>query len=159
MKKLFGIEMFWNKSARIKAEKAAKDTAAEQKLQQQTIGENLLSAITEAAKGNDLCNVFQDGTVSIGVSKMRVITMPNNGGSYSILVEMPIDRTKVPARVNAYPIVQVDVTITQENKELHFFQCPYGPDDYYYPLSDLDNFIAFVKRYVSSFRLYPPSQS
>ena len=159
MKKFLGIEMPWNWAARTKAEKTAKEVLEEQKIQQQKIGEELLSVITAAAKGNNTCNVFQDGTVSIGVSKMRVIAMPNNGGGYSILVEMPIDRTKMSASVNAYPIVQVDVILSRENKELHFFQCPYGPTDYYYPLSDLENFTAFVTQYVSSYRLYPPSQS
>lgn len=151
------FEMPWIKAKRLKDEaKAESDKNTFTK--QDEIGRELSRILIAAANDNKISNVFEDGTKS-GIGPIAITMKTNNDGMYSIFPVMADATACCPMSFGGrgHIIYQIDVNLSIIGKELHFFEGPYGPDEFSWDISRLEEFTKLMENKVRTYTIFPRS--
>lgn len=137
-------------SEKTKLEDAQKEADEYEKirLEQFELGEKILAELKKATASNEVFNIL-DGKPVEGVGPLRIGKIENNGGSYSIIVQID---SKKSAQGN-YPLYQIDVRLKDAGKELHTHKGAYG-EDKYYAVQAVDLLVEKLAKEISEYRLY-----
>ena len=133
---------------REREEKETQRKALAQK--QRVLGDRLFTQLALAAGKNTTANVLGDKAAD-GYDLIKVERIVDNAGEYSVIPYMP---TTQRFNGNAYELFQVDVVTKKIGKEIHIFQCPYGPDAYY-PADQFETVLQGLVAYVENYRFFP----
>ena len=122
------------------------------RLEQFELGEKILRDLEKATASNKVFNILDEKSGE-GVGPLRVAKIENNGGAYSVIVQIDAKG----AMQDNYPIYQIDVRLNDKGREIHVFTAPYGPDNYY-AMQSIDLLIEKLAKEVSEYRLYKESE-
>ncbi|MEI7689753.1 MAG: hypothetical protein WCI79_02170 [Candidatus Saccharibacteria bacterium] len=152
MKKFLGIiELPSAKKRRLQEE-----AIAQQEAKQQEIGSSLVTALTKAAALNTVYNLMNDGTRSETVKEIRIVTMPKNGDSFTIVTVLPCNTCgNIAAGVRGYHLMDISVNLSRPGKELHVYEQKFGDGDRYWSISELPTFMQTVLDETKNFTLFP----
>jgi len=150
------LEMPWIKATRLKAETRAKEERIALQRKQDEIGQKLTRILYIAAAKNTISNIFANGEKS-SIGPITITECSHNGGNFTIWPVMA-DNTvccTMPLGGRGHVVYQIDINLSNTGKELHFFQCPYGPDDFNWDISRLKEFTEFMANKVKTYTIFP----
>jgi hypothetical protein len=157
MRTLLKIEMPWIKKARLKRNAAEKKQKDELAVTQRKIGLALANNLGEAAFKNTVYNMYSDGHRENSIEPIAIKAMSENGGSFTILTTLPCKEVACATMsVRGYPLHQIDINLSRFGEELHFLNCPYGPE-FFWDISRLDDFRDLMVQKVKTYRHFPGS--
>lgn len=145
----------WNKSkdkAKLEGAQAEADEYEKMRLEQFELGEKFFAEMEKAVSSNKVFNIL-DGKPVDGVGPLTIGKLNKHGVNFSIFVQI----VSKHAMQGEYPLYQIDLNFGNSGKEIHVFDCPYGPDNNY-ALSEADAIIEKLSKEISEFRLYKESE-
>ncbi len=154
------FEWPWEKKARLKLEEAERIAEVERKkaLQeiQDRIGNELFMELEIATKNNKLSNTMPDGKKSSSTEPIELVRIPDHRNGYSIFAVMKDDTAYciMPGGHRGHTIYGISINLSRNGKEIHFFRCPYGPEDSYRDISHLEEFKRLMTAKLENYRMF-----
>jgi hypothetical protein len=152
---LLKIEMPWVKNSRLKKEAAEKKQMEELVVAQREIGLALTDTFKAAAARNTVYNAYPDGNCESSIKPIVVQTLADNGSRFTIVTTLPCKEVAcVTLSVKGYPLHQIDIDFSRFGEELHFLDCPYGPE-FFWDIDRLDDFSHLMTEKLKKYRHFP----
>lgn len=148
------MEFPWTKKSRLKAEIELAEQKRSLLERQSKIGLSLTESIIQAARRNEVYNLYNDGTREKDISPIIVKTLPKNGDSFTILTTLPDKKcSSSTLGILGYAIHQIDINLLRVDKEIYLLAGWHGSESHW-GIDRLDEFKKLITQKTEEFRLF-----
>lgn len=147
--------LFSKNTHRSKVAKVQQAIREEAQVRTSAICKEIIECTQQAIEANNIYNIMSDGQIDESIGKMKIIYLPVNGNSSTIIVSLPSNRAETTILgVRGFNAFQFDVNLSNVDKELHIYGCFCGTD-LYVPIENLVSFKDMIMDKIALHRQYP----